>query len=81
MAASNIREQVITRLDKMTDAQVVELLRYIEAMQSDRLPEDYDEANDPTIGILSGPTDLAERTEEILLAEFGRRKPPEDDDK
>ncbi len=55
-----------------------ELIRYIEIMESDVLPDDYDEANDPTIGMFEGPPDLAERTEEILQAGFGQRKNMED---
>jgi hypothetical protein len=49
----------------------VALARYVEIMNSDTLPDDYDEDNDPSVGFLSGPTDLASRAKEILRAEFG----------
>ncbi len=69
MVASDIREQVIARLDSMSDEEVAALLRYIDAMRSTALPDDYDEANDPAIGFLSGTTDLATGTKEILRRE------------
>lgn len=40
----NVREQLIAKLDELSDEQVAALLRYVEAMQTTSLPEDYDEA-------------------------------------
>jgi len=68
------REQLIAKLDDLTDAQIEALLRYVEAMQTPALPEDYDEANDPSIGFFSADPDFATRAEEILQEGFGRRK-------
>jgi hypothetical protein len=57
-------------METMSDEELAALLRYAEAMQSTSLPDDYDEANDPSIGFLSGTTDLATHTKEILRREF-----------
>jgi hypothetical protein len=70
MTASDIRQQLIAKLDSLSDEEMKALLRYIEAMQSTSLPDDYDEAHDPSIGFLSGTTDLATRTKEILQNEI-----------
>jgi hypothetical protein len=64
------REELSAKLDELTDEQIAAVLRYVEAMQSTSLPADYDEANDPSIGFLSGPTDLSERAREILRKEI-----------
>jgi len=75
------REQLIATLDELTEAQIEVMLSYAQALQSPELPaeydpdndpaigflnDDYDEANDPTIGFISGPTDVSERTKDIL---------------
>ena len=44
MAALNIREQLIAKLDELSDEEIAAVLRYVEAMQTTSLPEDYDEA-------------------------------------
>jgi hypothetical protein len=75
---ASLREQLIARIDTLSETQLAELLRYIEVLQSPELPDDYDPDNDPTIGFISGPTDLAERTEDILNAEFAQ--PPKGDE-
>lgn len=74
MAVPNLREQLNARLETMSDEELAALLRYAEAMQSTSLPEDYDEANDPSIGFLSAEPDFASRTEEILELGFGQSK-------
>lgn len=74
MAAPDIRQQLIAKLDNLSDEEMKALLRYIEAMQSTSLPDDYDEANDPAIGFFSADPEFASRTEEILQAGFGRSK-------
>lgn len=75
MSASALREQVERKLDELNDQQLAELLRYIEIMESNVLPDDYDEDNDPSVGFFSGDPELASRTSDILRAEFGLRKP------
>lgn len=77
MATPDLREKVERKLDELNDEQLAELLRYIEIMESNVPPDDYDEAKDPSVGFFSGDPDLASRTREILRAEFGLRKPPE----
>ena len=59
MAVPNIRQQVESKLNQLSDEEVEAVLHYIEAMQTTELPSNYDEANDPAIGFLSGPTDLS----------------------
>jgi len=75
MATSALREKVNHKLDELNDEQLAELLRYIEIMESNVLPDTYDEDNDPSVGFFSGDPDLGSRTSEILRAEFGLRKP------
>lgn len=70
MSTPTIRERLIHKLFDMTDNQVESLLSYADAIQSDELPLDYDEANDPAIGFMSGSTDLAHRSKQILRDEI-----------
>ena len=70
-----LREQVVSKLDDLSDEEVVAVLHYIEAIQSVLLPDDYDETNDPAIGFFSAEPDFASRTEEILREGFGQPKP------
>ena len=65
MAVSNIREQIETRLDQLSDEELAAVLHYIEAMESPELPADYDEASDPSIGFLSADPDFSTRLEAI----------------
>jgi hypothetical protein len=69
MAALSIREQLIAELDEMSDQQIASLWSYAQVLRSETLPDDYDESHDPTIGFLSGSTDVARRTKEILREE------------
>ena len=73
MSTPTIRERLIHRLFDMSDNQVASLLTYADAIQSDELPEDYDDANDPAIGFMSGSTDLAHRSKQILRDEISAR--------
>lgn len=73
MSTPTIRERLIHKLFDMTDNQVESLLSYADAIQSDELPLDYDEANDPAIGFMSGSTDLAHRSKQILRDEISMR--------
>lgn len=75
MGSPTVRERLINKiLNDLDDAQVDKVLRYTETLQTFKLPAEYDEDNDPAVGFLSGPTDLAERSKEILRKEFGVRK-------
>ncbi len=74
MAALNIREQLIAKLDELSDEEVAAVLRYVEAMKTTSLPEDYDAEHDPAVGFFTADPDFASRTEEILRAGFGRAK-------
>jgi phage/plasmid-associated DNA primase len=77
MVALTKREQIInTVLNSLSDEQVDDLLNYLR----DLAPlTHYREENDPSIGFISGPTDLAEKAEDILWAEFGVNKSQSDE--
>jgi len=76
MTTASLREQLIARIDRMTDDEIRELIEQIDmvqyksVMQSDELPPDYNEENDPLIGFLSGTTDLAEHVKETLYSDI-----------
>ncbi len=70
MDAPTIREQVVSKLENLRDDEVQWILDYIKAMESNRLPEDYNPENDPAIGFLSGSTDLAQNAKKILNEEI-----------
>lgn len=50
MATPTARDQLIAKLDELSDEQIAALLRYVETMQTTTLPTDYDAASDPAIG-------------------------------
>lgn len=70
MNIPTVREQLVSKLDKLSDEQVASVLSYVEAIQSALLSDDYDEADDPSIGFLHGPTDLAMQAKQILRDEI-----------
>jgi hypothetical protein len=65
-----VREQLHRTIETLSDDQAEAVLAYAEALMSDSLPPDYDEANDPSIGFIWGPTDLANRAKDILRDEI-----------
>jgi hypothetical protein len=73
MATSALREKVDRKLDELNDEQLAELLRYIEIMESNVLPDTYDEDRDPSVGFFSGDPELASRTSDILRVEMTSR--------
>lgn len=70
MATANMRERLVSKLDELNEEQIASLLSYVEAMQETTLSESYDEDNDPSIGFISGPSDLATRAKQILRDEI-----------
>ena len=79
MTTASLREQLIARIDRMTDDEIRELIEQIDmvqyksVMQSDELPPDYNEEEDIAIGLISSKTgDLAMRAKEILREEITR---------
>jgi hypothetical protein len=72
MSALSARSELRARLDKLGDDEIIAVLGIVRVIQSDIefVSQEYDEANDPTIGLISGPVDLAEKSEEILRAEI-----------
>lgn len=73
MAVQTIRERLIHKLFEMSDQQVASVLSYADAIDTDELPETYDPTQDPAIGFMSGSTDLAQRSSEILHDEITSR--------
>ena len=73
MDAPTLREKVNDELDTMSAEELEWLLKYIENMKSNRLPDDYDPDNDPAIGFLSGSTHLAANAKQILKEEITSR--------
>jgi len=84
MSALSIRQELIEKLDKLNDEQIRALLHVIRAFEKDGQfgvsPDEYDESKDALIAMFSGPTDLAERSREILEKEFGAPKTYEQDE-
>ncbi len=89
MSALPIRELIERKLDELSEEQLSNLLDYIEMMEPASEEDDYDESRDvmlgqftdksdtdrdALVGFISGPTDVAQHTEDILWAEFGLRK-------
>lgn len=69
-----MREEVIETIDALSDEQVAELFRYIQAMLAEPMTEDETPpTKDPLIGMFSGPTNLSADYKRILLEEFGVR--------
>jgi hypothetical protein len=62
MASPALQEQVVNKLNELSDEQLAELLRYIGIIESNVLPDDYNEDKDPT--------DLSARTKAILRQEI-----------
>ncbi len=72
MSGTSIRETVIARLQELSDEQIAEVLEFIGNIQSQHIRIVPSEGDDPLVGFISGPTDFAERSQEILRAEFGK---------
>ncbi len=72
MSTLPIREEAIAEIEKLSDAQVAKVLQFIRTVSQERPP--YSEENDPMLNgelFFDGPSDLGERSEEILSQEFG----------
>jgi len=75
----SMRDELIRELRSMTKEQVAALLYVARVMHPGEMfapptgNEVYDEANDPAIGLLQGPVDLAARAKEILRTEMSGR--------
>ena len=79
MNTPNLKEQLIAKLDQLTDDEIRELIEHIDvvkyktAMQSADLPPDYSEENDPAVGLFSSETgDLSVKAKRMLQEEVIR---------
>jgi hypothetical protein len=72
MINNTLRNEFLQALDGLTDEQVSALLHVARAMNPDERP-DYDEAKDPLVGFIDGPTDLASRAKDTLRDEIDAR--------
>jgi hypothetical protein len=78
MSALPIRDKIIIELNDLSDEQAITVFEFIQSVKDVPEVTELDTEDDPLVGFISGPTDMAERTEEILKAEFGipkSRKP------
>jgi hypothetical protein len=78
MTANPIREKIMAQLDDLSDEQATAVLEFIESVKDSESIVADDLENDPLVGFISGPTDMAEHTEELLKREFGLQKPGND---
>jgi hypothetical protein len=75
MSALPIREKIAAELESLSDEQAIAVLEFIHSVKDDTIDTSAgDDEPDPLVGFISGPTDMAERTEDILKAEFGLPK-------
>jgi len=72
MSAQVVKDQIIEKLDKLSENQLLEVLHGVEKIHDITIPfEGYDESKDVMVtGLFEGPTDLAERVEEFLEEGF-----------
>lgn len=74
MYTPTVREKVILKLiTELSDDEVLAVADYIEQLHVSELVLSDNPEDDPMIGFISGPTDLAENAEQILTDEITRR--------
>lgn len=74
-----LRRKLIRGIDLLTREQVGALVHLIDSITAHRSSpqgtisngHEYDEALDPAVGLISGPTDYSSRNEDILSQEIG----------
>jgi hypothetical protein len=71
----SIREELIEKLDMLTEEQIAALLSIVEAFDGapSKAVNEINTSDDPAIGFITGPTDFARRAEEILSEEITRK--------
>ncbi|MBC7870148.1 MAG: hypothetical protein H7Y09_04865 [Chitinophagaceae bacterium] len=77
------REALLEEISHLDDAKVILMLQFVKSLQANA-KDDYNEADDPAITLMSGSTDLSQRAEEILYGDYVPRKqvsPDYDQDK
>jgi hypothetical protein len=75
----SVKQELLATLNTFDERQLALMLDYARKLESLELAKDYDPAKDPLVGFFEGPPDLAERSSEILRAEFGLRKPQDNE--
>ena len=77
MEVTRVYREIQTRLNELTDEELVNMRKYIQVLIETREHlAQYDPENDPILtgeGLFYGPVDLSERVEEIL---YGEDYPP-----
>jgi hypothetical protein len=68
-----LRDDLLAKIERMSDEEIAELAHYVETMQNDDLPLDYDPAKDPSIGFISGAVDSAMRVKEIAAEHMNKK--------
>ena len=79
MVMADVREKLIAKIDDLTNEQIESLLNYVDSMELGTFTDKSETGRNALVGFISVPKDAAERTEEILWAEFGLRKPDDKD--
>lgn len=79
MVMTDVRQKLIAKIDDLTNEQLESLLNYAESMQRGIFTDKSGAGRNALVGFISGPTDAAERTEEILWAEFGVKSSHDED--
>lgn len=73
MSALPIRDQIIRELDALSDDQIITVLEFIHSVKDVSGSAGIDTDDDPLIGFISGSTDVAHRTKDILRDEITSR--------
>jgi len=66
-----LSDQIVEKLQQIAENRGATLMELIEQIVEDYLARtEYNEASDPAIGLIYGPTDLASNAKEILAREI-----------
>lgn len=71
MTQVQLSDQIVEKLQQIAEHRGATLMELVEQIVEDYLAHrEYDEASDPAIALLYGPTDLATNAKQILLREI-----------
>lgn len=65
------KEALITLIEEMSDEQITHLVQFIRAMKLEDHTEEINNIleDDPMVGFISGPTDIADHIEDFLYGD------------
>lgn len=74
MNIPTVREELIVILfNELSDDEAASVLEYAKSLKTNQPGEFLIPEDDPLVGFISGPTDWAERTEDILYDDISSR--------